>query len=268
MRSIRSRTTSCVTVSPMAICRSPCSMSSRTATFSRNASISTSPPKESSTACTFCFSITVTLFEFPARAGPWTPRRRKDRSANGTSASVGRAGRIMRSNRRSWSGWMRPDRGGAGPSAPWHGMPAEAVDVDVGQLVYPSPERLPGRKWTCTSSPQSVGGPRAGETGGGSSGSPRCGRIFRIGPGSVMNAMSRMSPPHPRALERKLLPRPGHEFGLWRRAVSWEGGLSRKSQQSPVVSPNAACPPTASGRVDFRPRPGPIQLDALCRGST
>ena len=36
-----------------------------------------------------------------------------------------------------------------------------------------------------TSSPQSVGGPRAGETRGGSSGSPRCLRIFRIGPGSV-----------------------------------------------------------------------------------
>ena len=40
-------------------------------------------------------------------------RRPKDRSANGTSASVGRAGRIMRSNSRDWSGWMRPDRGGA-----------------------------------------------------------------------------------------------------------------------------------------------------------
>jgi hypothetical protein len=38
---------------------------------------------------------------------------RKDRSANGTSASVGLAGRIMRSNRRSWLGRMRPDRGGA-----------------------------------------------------------------------------------------------------------------------------------------------------------
>ena len=37
----------------------------------------------------------------------------KDRSANGTSASDGRAGRITRSNSRSWSGWMRPDRGGA-----------------------------------------------------------------------------------------------------------------------------------------------------------
>ena len=35
----------------------------------------------------------------------------------------------------------------------------------------------------CTSSPQSVGGPRAGESGGGSGGSPRCVRIFRIGTG-------------------------------------------------------------------------------------
>ena len=49
----------------------------------------------------------------------------------------------------------------------------------------------------------------------------------------------------PRALQRKLLPHAGHEFGLWRREVSWEGGLSRKSQQSPVASPSAACPPTA-----------------------
>ena len=38
---------------------------------------------------------------------------------------------------------------------------------------------------TCTSSPQSVGGPRAGEPRGDSSGSPRCVRIFRMGPGSV-----------------------------------------------------------------------------------
>jgi hypothetical protein len=33
--------------------------------------------------------------------------------ANGTSASVGRAAWFMRSNSRGWSGWMRPDRGGA-----------------------------------------------------------------------------------------------------------------------------------------------------------
>ncbi len=36
----------------------------------------------------------------------------------------------------------------------------------------------------------------AGEMGGGSSGSPRCLRIFRIGLVSVMKAINRMSPPH------------------------------------------------------------------------
>ncbi len=35
---------------------------------------------------------------------------------------------------------------------------------------------------------------RAGDSGGGSSGSPRCVTIFRIGPVSVMKAMRRMSP--------------------------------------------------------------------------
>jgi len=49
--------------------------------------------------------------------------------------------------------------------------------------------------WTYTSSPQSVGALRVGPSGGGSSSSPRCVRIFRIEPGSVMNAISRMSPP-------------------------------------------------------------------------
>jgi hypothetical protein len=96
--------------------------------------------------------------------------------------------------------------------------------------------RLPGRKWTCTSSPQAVGGPRAGETGGGSSGSPRCVRTFRINPGSrtgcpqqpeVANSakardgfalvkQSERDEPDvtaaPRARKRKLLPHPGHQF--------------------------------------------------------
>jgi len=37
----------------------------------------------------------------------------KDRSANGTSASDGRAGRTMRSNSRDWPGWMRRSLRGA-----------------------------------------------------------------------------------------------------------------------------------------------------------
>jgi len=37
----------------------------------------------------------------------------KDRSANGTSASVGRAARTMRSNSRGWPGWMRRSLRGA-----------------------------------------------------------------------------------------------------------------------------------------------------------
>ena len=57
------------------------------------------------------------------------------------------------------------------------------------------PSETSRSSWTWTSAPQSVGGPRAGAMGGGSSRSPRCMRIFRIGPGSVMNAISRMSPP-------------------------------------------------------------------------
>ncbi len=52
----------------------------------------------------------------------------------------------------------------------------------------------------------------------------------------------------PRARKRKLLAHPSHEFGLWRREVSWESGLSHESQQSPVASPPAASPPAAASR--------------------
>ena len=46
-------------------------------------------------------------------------------------------------------------------------------------------------------------------------------------------------------LKRKLLPTRAMSFAHAIREVSWEGGLSRKSQQSPVVSWPAACPPNA-----------------------
>ena len=82
-------------------------------------------------------------------------------------------------------------------------------------------------------------------TGGGSSGSPKCVRIFRIGPGSVMNAMSRMSPPHPGHAKGNSSPTRAMSFAHAIREVSWEGGLSHESQRSPVVSPPAVCPPNA-----------------------
>jgi hypothetical protein len=81
-----------------------------------------------------------------------------------------------------------------------------------------------------------VGGPRAGDTGGGSSGSPRCVKIFRIGPGSRTGSLQQPQVAKSAkardgfalekqfegdepdvaatrwALERKLLAYPGHEF--------------------------------------------------------
>jgi hypothetical protein len=72
------------------------------------------------------------------------------------------------------------------------------------------------------------GGPRAGETGGGSGGSPRCARTFRIGPGSVMNAMSRMSPPHPGHATGNSSPTRAISFAHAIREVLWEGGLSTR----------------------------------------
>ena len=80
--------------------------------------------------------------------------------------------------------------------------------------------------WTCTSSPQSVGGPRAGDTGGGSNGSPRCVRIFRIGPGSVMKAMSRMSPPHAGHASGNSSPTRAISFAQATREVSCEQGFA------------------------------------------
>ena len=58
--------------------------------------------------------------------------------------------------------------------------------------------RMPGRKWTCANSPQSVGGPRAGDTGGGSSGSPRSVRLFwRLGRNSNGGNVSEPGSRHP-----------------------------------------------------------------------
>jgi hypothetical protein len=80
--------------------------------------------------------------------------------------------------------------------------------------------------WICTSSPQSVGGPRAGEMGGGSRGSSIASRIFLIGAGSVMKAMRRMSPPQAGHSSGNCLPMRARSLAQAIREVSWERGWS------------------------------------------
>ena len=100
--------------------------------------------------------------------------------------------------------------------------------------------------WACTSSSQSVGGPRAGDTGGGSSGSLKCVRIFRIVPGSVMNAISRMSPPHAGHSSGNSSPTRAMSLAHAIRDVSCERGFRCASQQPPVARPSSGCPPIAA----------------------
>ena len=102
---------------------------------------------------------------------------------------------------------------------------SEAVDIDRGQLVGRRLKDVAVVMELRTSSPQSVGGPRAGERGGGSSGSPKCVRIFRIGPGSVMNAISRMSPPHAGHASGNSSPTRAISFAQAIRDVSCERGF-------------------------------------------
>ena len=71
-----------------------------------------------------------------------------------------------------------------------------------------------------------MGGPRAGEIGGGSSGSPKWARIFRIGPDSVMKAMSRMSPPHAGHSSGNSSPTRAISFAQAIREVSCELGFA------------------------------------------
>jgi hypothetical protein len=68
---------------------------------------------------------------------------------------------------------------------------SEAVDVDRGQLVW---RRLKDVVVIVHLHELTPGGERP-ESGGGASGSPKWVRIFRIGLGSVMKAIGRMSPP-------------------------------------------------------------------------
>lgn len=89
---------------------------------------------------------------------------------------------------------------------------------------------------TCTSSVQLVGGPRAGASGGGSRGSPGYVRLFRIGAGSVMKAMSRMSPPQAGHASGKSSAIFSMSLAQAIREVSWER-LAASGAPSPRRSP-------------------------------
>ena len=135
-----------------------------------------------------------------------------------------------------------------------------------------TPKKSPGRKWTWTSSPQSVGGPRTGETGGGAAvrgakpswpspayeppvrrGPAPAGSRLVTGPGSVMNAMSWMSPPHSRRAKGNSSPTRAISFAQAIRVVSWERRFSVDSQSPSAAYLPTACPPDAESR-----RPCPL----------
>jgi len=100
--------------------------------------------------------------------------------------------------------------------------------------------------WDCTSSPQSTGGPRAGDTRGGPSGSPRCVRIFRIGSGSVMKLISRISPPQLGHASGNASPTRDSSLAQAIRDVSWWQGFAsmvpaEPQQPLPAVSETPSC---------------------------
>ena len=100
--------------------------------------------------------------------------------------------------------------------------------------------------WDCASSLQSTGGPRAGDTCGGSSGSPRFVRIFRIGPGSVMKLISRISPPQLGHVSGNSSPTRASSFAQAIRDVSWWQGFvsmvpAEPQQPLPAASETPSC---------------------------
>ena len=147
--------------------------------------------------------------------------------------------------------------------------PSRRVDVDRGQLVYPSPGRRRDRKCTCTISPQSVGGPRAGEIGGGSSGSPTAACDSAQTPLACFTAAGPSMAPAASGgrSQSRGLARPPRQPPAGR-CRCFRGGGTRSASRSRNSNRESSTTPLAPGRVDFRPRPGPTQLAALCRGST
>jgi hypothetical protein len=68
--------------------------------------------------------------------------------------------------------------------------------------------------------------------------------IFRTGPGSVLNAISRMSPPHPGHSSGNSSPARVISFARASRGGASERGFALESQQpSAACAPPVACPP-------------------------
>jgi len=117
--------------------------------------------------------------------------------------------------------------------------------------------------WTWTSSPQSVGAPRAGEMGGGAVLHGLLHRGHRplanlrfdgsrllpaVSSGSVMKKISRMSPPHAGHSRGNSSPTGAISLAQAIRDVSWERGVACGPQQSPSACPASACPPFVASR--------------------
>ena len=121
------------------------------------------------------------------------------------------------------------NRSSRGPSAPWHGIPSEAADVDHGQFVGRRLKDCPVVVDLHELSP--VGGWPAGGRHGRRL--ERFAEVCQDLPNRPWLDDERDQPDvatTPRARKRKLLAHPSHEFGLWRREVSWERGLPHESQ--------------------------------------
>jgi hypothetical protein len=129
-----------------------------------------------------------------------------------------------------------------------------------------------------------VGGPRADDTGGGSSGSPRCVKIFRIGPGSRTGSLQQPQVAKSAkardgfalekqfegdqpdvaatrwALERKLLPHPGHEFRARNPGGVVRAGLCKSVAAAFRGLPASRCIALLADVPDGQRRDGPPQF--------
>lgn len=89
-------------------------------------------------------------------------------------------------------------------------------------------------------------------SGGNSSGSPKCVRIFRIAPGSVMKAISRISPPHPGHCSGNSSPTQAMSLAQAIREGACERGFARVSQQPSAAAARGLRDGSSCGRTCSR----------------